>query len=177
MNQIEHTHNQPWQVINWYAIHTKPRQEKLAELTLQHLGVETFFPELRRQQVIRRTRQITISPLFPGYLFARFNMETRYRAVNAGRGIRKVVSAGTIPAVVDERIIESIKLRLNDGYVTLRPTQFVAGQTVRIQDGPFQGLDAVFEKEFSDHQRAMLLLQALSYQARVVVDLGCVVNG
>jgi len=177
MNHIVRSHNQPWQGMNWYAIHTKPRQEKLAELTLQQLGVEAFFPELKRQKVMRRKRQLTISPLFPGYLFARFNMEARYRAVNSGRGIRKVVTLGTVPAVVDERIIESIKLRLEDGYVTLRSTPFVSGQIVHIQDGPFQGLDAVFEKELSDHQRAVLLLQALFYQARVVVDLGSVVNG
>jgi len=163
--------------VEWYVVHTKPRQEELAEQTLQRLGVETFFPKLKRRKMIRRNKQITTGPLFPGYLFARFDVSTQYRAVNSGRGVRRVVALGTSPTVVDETLIESIKQRLEDGYVMLQPTPFVSGQIVRIQDGPFQGLDAVFEKQLSDHQRAVLLFRALSFQARVVVDLGSVVNG
>jgi transcriptional antiterminator RfaH len=163
--------------MNWYAVQTKPRQEEVARLTLQRLGVETFFPKLKQQRLIRRKRQETISPLFPGYLFVRFQVETHYRAVNAGRGIVRVVSFGTTPTVVDESIITSIQQRLENGYVVIHRAPLSPGQIVRIQDGPFQGLEAVFEKAMSDQQRAVLLLRALSYQARVVVDLECVVNG
>jgi transcriptional antiterminator RfaH len=163
--------------MNWYAVHTKPRQESLAEFTLHRLGVETFCPKLKQQKLIRRKRVDTINPLFPGYLFARFQVETHFRAVNAGRGVLRVVALGTTPTVVDETIISSIQQRLEDGYVTLRPVPLSPGQRVRIHDGPFQGLEAVFEKALSDHQRAVLLLQALSYHARVVVDLANVVNG
>jgi transcriptional antiterminator RfaH len=163
--------------MNWYAVHTKPRQESLAEFMLQRLGVETLCPKLKQQKLIRRKRVETIKPLFPGYLFARFQLETHFRAVNAGRGVQRVVTVGTTPTVVDETIISSILQRLEDGYVTLRPAPLLPGQRVRIQEGPFQGFEAVFEKTLSDHQRAVLLLQALSYHARVVVDLANVVNG
>jgi transcriptional antiterminator RfaH len=163
--------------MNWYAVHTKPRQESLAEFTLQRLGVETLCPKLKQQKIIRRKRVETINPLFPGYLFARFQVETHYRAVNAGRGVQRVVALGTTPTVVDKAIITSIQQRVEDGYITLRPAPLSPGQRVRIHEGPFQGLEAVFEKALSDHQRAVLLLQALSYHARVVVDLANVVNG
>jgi transcription antitermination factor NusG len=52
----------------------------------------------------------------------------------------------------------------------------VPGDVVQIQEGPFKGLEAVFEREMGDSQRAVLLLQALSYQASLVVNLQQVVH-
>jgi len=162
--------------MNWYAVHTQPHQEKLSELSLQRLGIETFLPRLKQRKTVRRVLRTVVTPLFPGYLFARFNMDTDYRTVNYARGVRKIVAFGSETTVVDDSIIESIKARLEeDGAAVLR-NSFVPGQTVRIQGGPFQGFEAVFEREMSDHQRAIILLQVLSGQARLIVDLGQVAN-
>ena len=161
--------------MNWYALNTKPHQEYLAQLSLQKLGVETFCPLLKQTKLIRRRRQTVIGPLFPGYLFARFNLEVQYRAVNYARGVRSVVTFGSDPAIVNEELIQSIQLRLHDGYAAVQRPSFIRGQTVRIETGPLQGLEAIFEQEISDQHRVSLLLQALTYQARVVVDLEHVV--
>jgi transcriptional antiterminator RfaH len=162
--------------MNWYVVNTKPHQEDLAELTLQRLGVETFSPRLKQSKLIGQRRLTVTGPLFPGYLFARFSLDTRYRAVCYAQGVRKIVAFGPEPSVVDEKIIDSIKSNLQEGYVTVQRPLFTAGQTVRIQEGPFRGFEAVFVHEMSDQQRVVLLLQALSYQARVVVELEHVVT-
>lgn len=157
--------------MNWYAVHTKPHQEDLAELALQRLGVETFCPQLRQSKVVRRKLQTVAGLLFPGYLFARFDPEIHHRAVKYCWGVKGLVAFGPDPAIVDPEIIESIRARLHDGCVILQRPSFTPGEAVRVQDGPLRGLEAVFEHEMSDHQRAVLLLRTLSYQARVVVDL------
>jgi transcriptional antiterminator RfaH len=162
--------------MHWYAVNTKPRQENLAELTLQRLGVETFNPRLKQNRLIRKRLQTIVCPLFPGYLFARFNLGIQYRTVNFARGVQKIVSFGSTPATVDEEMVESIKSMLQDGCVIVQTPSFSAGQTVRVQSGPLKGLEAIFEREMGDRQRAVLLLKTLSYQARVVVDLDQVVN-
>ncbi len=82
-----------------------------------------------------------------------------------------MVTFGAVPATVDEEMIDSIKSRLQEGYVTVQPSSFTAGQTVRIRGGPLQGLEAIFEREMGDQRRVVLLLRTLSYQARVVMDL------
>jgi transcriptional antiterminator RfaH len=156
--------------MNWYAVNAKSRQESVAELNLRRLGLETFYPQLKQTKLIRRRRQTSITSLFPGYLFAKFAIEKHCRAVSYARGVRKVVTFGQAPAIVDDEIIESIKRSLEDGYVTLLHPRFRPGQSVRIKEGPFQGIDAVFEREMSDQERVVLLLQTLSYQARVIVD-------
>jgi len=161
--------------MDWYAVNTKPRQEKVAEANLRQLGVETFCPQLKREKWIRRKWQTVVGPLFPGYLFARFDAKTQLRAVKYARGVRRIVGFGPAPVRVDEGIIESIRSRIRNGYVTVQPSAPLApGQAVRIHGGPLEGLRAVFEREMSDRQRVVLLLQALSYQARVVVARGWV---
>jgi len=160
--------------VNWHAVHTKPNQESLATASLQRLGVETFSPKLKQTKLVRRRRQEVIRPLFPGYLFARFDGNTRYRAVNYAAGVQRVVAWGTEPAIVDDHLIVSIRSRLQNGCVVISPPPFVAGQTIRITEGPLQGLEAVFEQELSDQQRIIVLLKTLAYKAKVVIDRGSV---
>ncbi len=155
--------------MHWYAVNTKPYREHVADLNLRRLGVETFCPLLKQSKVIRRRRQTVVGPLFPAYLFIRFNYEDQQRAVSYARGVRKIVVFGATPAVVEEDLIDAIKSRLENGYVTVTSPRFTPGESVRIQEGPLCGLEAIFERDMSHHQRVVLLLRTLAYQARVVV--------
>ncbi len=157
--------------MEWFVVNTRLREEDLAEQHLRRLELETFAPRIRQLRVIRWKQRVVIGPLFPGYLFVRCNLEMHYRAVNYAHGVRCLVAFGLTPARVDERLIDSIKSRLHDGYLTVQPSVFRKGDMVRITAGPFQGLEAVFEREMSDRQRGVLLIQALSAQLSVVVDL------
>jgi hypothetical protein len=62
--------------------------------------------------------------------------------------------------------MESIKFRLEKDGIALASSNFTPGQTFRIKGGVFQGIKAVFEREMSDRQRAMVLLQVLSGHGR-----------
>ena len=156
--------------VHWYVVNTKPRQEKTAQWHLERLNVEVFCPRLKQKKLIRRRSQEVVGPLFPGYLFARFDVDTHYRAVHYSQGVRGVVGFGSDPAKVDEEMIESIRSRLEDGCMILPSPLFKPGQMVRIQEGPFEGLEAVFEREMPAQERVVLLLKSLSYQARVLID-------
>ena len=168
---IKFPHVQQELIWHWHAVSIKPHQEYLAESNLSRLGIETFLPRIRQVKTIRRKNQVCVDPLFPGYLFARFNHEEHTRSVMHGRGVRHIVSFGSVPAIIEESVIVALKRRLCDGVVDRGLACFYPGQVVRLQDGPLFGLEAVFEKKLSGSQRAVLLLRALSYQARVVTDL------
>ena len=171
----------PWKADNgsvmyWYAVSTKPHHERRAELNLQRLGVETFNPQFKESKVIRRVRRVVTVPLFPGYLFVKVDLDNQFRAVSYAKGVRRIVTFGLTPAKVDEELIEAIKGRLSSGEMITPVRVLKAGQTVKIQDGPLGGLHAVFEREMTGQQRAVLLLRTLAYQARIVVPLEQVVN-
>ena len=79
-----------------------------------------------------------------------YSLKTHYRAVNYAQGVLRLVSFGATPAIVDGNIIESIRSRIEDGFVNLQSSSN-AGQRVRILEGPFQGLEVVFYKGLSDY--------------------------
>src|SRR5690242_7427288 len=100
---------------HWYVIRTKPHQEKQADLHLAQLNVETFLPLLKQTKTIQRVTKTVIAPLFPGYIFAHFDLIKHYRAVNYARGVLRIVEFGEKPAVIDESLINAIKCKLVDG--------------------------------------------------------------
>ena len=160
----------------WYAVHTKPRCEALAEASLNHLGVEVFLPLVKERRMCCGKQGPKTVPMFPRYLFVRCEMSFQYRAIAYARGVKQFVSFGSGPAPVDEGIVEGIKSRGKNGVLELSESNFNTGQIVQIKAGPLHGLEAVFEREMAGAQRAMLLLKTISYQARLIVDTRLIAN-
>jgi len=158
------------QPMHWYALHTKPRQETLAQSSLQREGLETFFPKLRRRRTIRRVRKWVTGALFPGYIFARFDAVQSGRLAKYANGVTNIVSFGGQPAIVEETIIAAIRAHADDDVVTVQPVQFHPGDVVEIQVGPLRGLQGVVEREMSDHDRVIILLDTLAQGTRVQVS-------
>jgi transcriptional antiterminator RfaH len=96
--------------------------------------------------------------------------------VNYAHGVRRILAFGSVPIIVKDSIVESIKKRLQEDDTGVPGHRFTPGQAVRIEGGAFQGLEAVFAREMTDRQRAIVLLQALSGQTRLVVDMAQVAN-
>ena len=161
---------------SWYAVNTKPCCEAIACASLHRHGVEAFLPMLRERKVLRGKCRTTTSPLFPGYLFANFDVSSQMRAVTYARGVKNIVTFGSGPSIVDELIIHAIRSRATDGVIELSEVRFMPGQIVRIGDGPLCGLEAVFEKKLDRTNRVLLLLKAISFQARVSLEFRHVAN-
>ena len=157
--------------MRWYVIRSKPHQERQAEFHLRQLSVETFLPLLRQNKWIRRQEKTVVEALFPQYLFARFDVNDHYRAVNFARGVLDIVKFGSKPAEVSESLIRAIREQLEDGYVTPKAERFQKGQIVQIKGGPLAGLEAVFIREMTEQHRVLLLLKTLGLQAKLTIDI------
>lgn len=158
-------------LLNWYVVLAKPHQEHCVECNLRKLGIEVFCPRIKQCAFIRKSNCEMTAPLFPGYLFTRVSLAMQYRAVMYARGVRTLLSFGGTPAAVDDQIIDDIRARLHGGYIEIGRRVFEPGTLVTINGGPLQGFQAVFEREMSGPERAMVLLRTLAYQARVVLDV------
>ena len=76
-----------------------------------------------------------------------------------------MICFGLEPHEVDEEIIAAIRTRMNEeGIVKLEQKKVILspGQRVKIGEGPFAGLDAIFVEEMPDRERVVLLLDAVS---------------
>ena len=156
----------------WFAICTHSKQEERAYHNLQASGVECFNPkikECRRNQFTGAVTHIT-RPLFPRYLFARFSIQSSLRKVSFCRGVLKVVSFNAKPAPIDPEVIELLQARVgNDGLLKIgEPLK--PGDEVRIKDGPWKALVGVVERNLQSGERVELLLTAINYQGRLMIE-------
>lgn len=153
---------------NWYLIYTKPRNEDTVTTKLQDCGFEVFNPKLKERKCIRRRLRYVISSLFPCYIFVKMDLRSNYRFVKYTRGIRKIVGTENSPTPVSPWIIESIRSRMEDGVVAVKPPKLNPGDEVVIKGGPLQGIEAIFEREMKGEERVIIMLKAVN--VRVVAD-------
>ena len=142
----------------------------MAQLSLQRENVETYFPQLRQKRTIRRVRKWVTGPLFPGYFFARFDATRDGRLVRYANGVINVVSFGGKPAVVELAIITAIKEHAPTDVVTIQASPLRPGDVVEVQTGPFRGFQGIFEREMSDQERVVILLEVLAKTTRVQIS-------
>jgi len=156
----------------WFCIHTKPQKESRTAARLgEDLGLETYYPRLKQQRIIRRANRVVIGPLFPRYLFCRFNFATQYRAVRYAQDVIDVVSFGQVPAVVSDALIEGIKSWAGEAVdvIILQPG-LRRGDRVEIIDGPLQGLQAVIEHEMPGRNRVAIVLSILERGVQTTIS-------
>lgn len=155
---------------HWYALHTKPHSEYRVRATLQRKEIETYLPEVTVPQTDNQQRS---APFFPCYLFMRVDMEkissTQWQWTP---GLRRIVSTGKDPQPVPEQAIDLIRRKLAEinSQGGLPKHRFRPGETVRIAEGPFSGMHAIFEKATSSQERVQVLLSFLGRLNRIKIE-------
>ncbi len=158
---------------SWYVIHTHARQEDRAERNLNLWGVKTFLPKLKESTPSYPAPDASCAskPLFPGYIFACFDARVMLHNIAFTRGVRDVVRTASVPVSVPEHIIDLVRSRIGrDGYVTLNREDLCAGDELAVTDGPLSRLEGIFERTLKDPERVVLLLKAVNYQSRVIIE-------
>jgi transcription antitermination factor NusG len=142
----------------WYCIKSEPSREQKAQRSLRQLGFETFLPEVPRHN------SRFPNPLFPSYLFARFDHYEHIQDVKTAHGVSYVLGFSGQPCAVEDSIILTIKEGLQH-YGEFRP-----GDAVRVTSGVFADLRGIFKRELSGTNRVMILLGAINFHGTVQID-------
>ncbi|GAB4489451.1 MAG: transcription/translation regulatory transformer protein RfaH [Thermodesulfovibrionales bacterium] len=151
----------------WYALYVKPGHEGSVASLLSRAGFEVLDPKIRLRKPLKGKYRDVVEPLFPCYIFARFDAEEHLRTMKFTRGVRYVVGKD-VPKKVPEELVAAIAGRLENGIMVPRQEVFSAGDRVVIRDGPFANLIGVFERRISGKERAMVLLDVLN--CRIDID-------
>jgi len=159
-------------IVRWYVIKTQPKQEIRAECNLRVLGINTFLPRASERQTNPFTGlpAYVIRPLFPRYLFAQFEISSMLRRVCFTRGVHSVVNFGNGPTSVDDEIIQLIQLRVGEDGLVKLDNDLNEGDPVMIDTGPLRDLVGVFQYDIKGTDRVAILLSAISYQGRVIIQ-------
>ena len=158
--------------LRWYVIHTHVKQEERTNDNLKSWGVETLHAKLRTRRYNQFTGTPTYltQPLFPRYLFAKFNAREQLPKIRFTRGVRNVVCFDGNPAPVEDEIIDIIRDRIDENGFVKATDELKPGDKVVISAGPLRNLVGIFERQVKGSDRITILLTAIEYQGRLVVD-------
>lgn len=155
---------------HWYVLHTKTSAERQVAILLEERDVETFLPMATVKPKVQKR-----APLFPGYIFARFDLASGKPANWKWiPGLRYLVAYGDNAVPVPEEVIRLIahKARELDEAKAKPAFPFKQGDIVRVKDGPFADMLAIFDKACTPSKRVQILLQSLdrSYKLKIETD-------
>jgi transcription antitermination factor NusG len=152
----------------WFALQVRPRYEKKAAAALKGKGVEHFLPLCReRRRWSDRLKDVSL-PLFPGYVFCRFDPFNRLPILTT-TGVASIVGAGKIPEPVPDHEIAAVQAIVDSG-LGAQPWPFIkVGQRVQIETGPLFGLEGILA-DFRGSQRLVVSVSLLQRSVAVEID-------
>jgi transcription antitermination factor NusG len=155
---------------NWYALHTRPRHEKMVVQRLAERNVETFLPTVSEVHRWSDRKKILELPLFGGYVFARFipNRTERLRVLRVGGVLGLVGSRGEGSAIPDEQI-DAVRSVVQGALPWSSHPFLKIGQRVRIRSGALDGLEGVLVSR-SGIQTLVISIDAIQRSLAVRVE-------
>ena len=154
--------------LDWYCVRTLPKQEHIATAHLRHLQrVECFTPRIRFKRATQRGAEWVTEALFPGYLFARFDLQLLLRLVQSARGVQCVVRFGTRWPTISNQAIQEIRLALGPEELRVIGDDYQPGEPVLIATGAFKGLHAVVTQVMPGRERIAVLMEFLGQPTEV----------
>ncbi len=158
--------------LQWYAIRVRANHERSVACGLAGRGLEEFLPvhrHVRRHSVGRKSTEL---PLFPGYVFARFDATKRLPVLTVP-GVIHIVSMNHIPAPVDPAEIQAVRTVVKSGAAAQAWPFTRAGQLVRVTAGSLRGLEGIILRLKNDYLIVSLTLLQRSVAVEVNREWVC----
>jgi transcriptional antiterminator RfaH len=156
-------------VAPWAVINTHPHREQIALENLWRQDFIAYCPMLRRRRSHARRVTSVLRPLFPGYLFVSTGTNFgRWRPILSTYGVRSIVRSGQDISCIDHALIASLRDREVDGAIVRPRVPYEIGQSVKIAEGPFDGLVATII-DMDEKNRLVVLLDLMNRSTKVML--------
>ena len=126
----------------WFACHTKPRCEKKFAALLTAESFEHYLPLVESVRNYQKKKRTFLKPLFTGYVFSKIPPTMRTKVYQQDLLVRALWIENQELFI---RQMEHVRIVVDSGIkATLRPL-VKKGVFVRINSGPFKGLEGFVE--------------------------------
>ncbi len=150
----------------WHVLQTRSRQEKVVVEALSAAGASPFLPLQRRVTYYGHRKRVVETPLFGGYVFLWGLLEHAYLATSSKRAVR------VIPVLDQVRLdneLAHLHMAIERGAPLVEYARLVPGTRVRVEAGPFQGLEGLVEDEVRN-DRLILEVKAIGRSLSLEID-------
>jgi transcription antitermination factor NusG len=153
---------------NWFALQVRSRWEGTTAGLLRGKGLETLLPTYATMRKWSDRFKVVESPLFPGYVFCRFDVHNRL-PVLITPGVISVVGRGKTPIAVDDTEIFSIQAAIVSG-IHIEPWPYVQiGERVRLKDDVLDGMEGILAS-FKGSHRVIISVSLLRRSVALEID-------
>ncbi len=157
--------------MTWYALQHKPAQGDRALAHLQNQDITCFYPKIQVEKIKAGKRTQKLEPLFRGYMFVNLEQtDPSWAKLRSTRGVVRVVSFANKPAGISDDAIQQIKDSLDS---VAQQGGLKYGEAVQLGEGPFEGINAVFQA-YDGEERAVVLISFMQKQQRVKVPVSTI---
>ena len=153
----------------WYAIWTRSRHEQVVREQLVKKQIDAFLPTVTRWSRWKDRKKKIDWPLFPGYCFAKFDVEDVLPVLKC-TGVVNIVSFEGKPAPIPEYELDSIRL-LVGSELQYDPCPLVReGMMVEVVHGPLRGVVGRLIRKDPSRARLVLSVDLIGQAVSVDVD-------
>jgi transcriptional antiterminator RfaH len=151
----------------WFALQVRARHEVGVGRFLTGKGYEPFVPLYQTRRRWSDRIKVVEAPLFPGYLFCRFDLDNRLPILTTP-GVIQIVGFSRTPVAVNEAEIGAIQSLVASKYPR-QPWPFLqAGDRVQIDSGPLRGLEGLLVELRGSHR---LIVSVTLLQRSIAVEI------
>lgn len=162
------SHLNQYNATTWFAVYVRSRQERPVSHRFRDLSYEEFVPWRKvRRKWSDRIKSIE-EPLFPGYVFCKFDPACRLSIVQTP-GVVSIVGNGRELLVVPDQEIDCIRTIVNSGYAIEHLDWIRTGEAVEICGGPLTGVRGLLIRN-KGADRLVVSVGALRRSVAVEVD-------
>ena len=153
----------------WYGIRTRSNQENVVASVLRCKGYDPYLPLYRVQRRPDLPGE-SERPLFPGYIFCRFDVKKRLPILMT-TGVISVLGLGRVPAPIPDVEIEAVRAVLRSGLLAEACPYLREGQRVRIKNGSLHGVEGILVKKKNQY-RVVVSVTMLQRSISIEIDGG-----
>jgi transcription antitermination factor NusG len=157
----------------WYAAYTRSNHERRVTCQLAERGVEYFLPQYESVRKWKDRKVHLQMPLFPGYVFVQLALQNRLLVLQVP-GVVRLVGFNGSPAHLPEEDMRILRTGLSLSSRVMPHPFLSAGRRVRINGGPFAGLEGVLRRKKSN-LRVVVSLELIQRSIVFEVDSGDVI--
>jgi transcription antitermination factor NusG len=152
----------------WFAIWTRSRHEQVVRTQLDDKQIPAFLPTLTKWSRWKDRRKQVEVPLFPGYVFARFDAADRLSVLKC-TGVVSIVSVNGAPAPVPDGEIEAVRTLVTSTLPYDPCPTIKTGTMVEVVHGPLKGVTGRLTRKGSQ-ARLVLAVNLIGQGVSVQVD-------
>ena len=153
----------------WFAIWTRSRHEQVVRDQLARKNVDAFLPTMPRWSRWKDRKKKIDWPLFPGYCFARFDLDDVLPILKCV-GVVNIVSFDGKPAAIPESELDSIRI-LVGSELQYDPCPMIhEGMMVEVTHGAMRGVIGRLMRKDALKARLVLSVNLIGQAVSVEVD-------